>query len=235
MELLATVVSSDTTTNVYCSNYYASKHILAFGDSLTKGFVHESINTDVVYFSYALRLMTLLPFTHTIQLGQNGEQTQFMEKRLNNVLYKLSGDKSIPDIVIIWGGTNDLFNSRTAKDSSKTVYLTARHIIAMHKFVHHFGAMNNKTIRTIAITIPYSPHYSYKETLMLQSINKEIITYSNSNISNNMLVLDMENEFNANITSNKIYWSYDLVHYSKQGYAEIGNKLFELICKFVKQ
>ena len=232
---ITTILCVDSTTNLYCSNYFASKRIVAFGDSLTKGFVRTSTNSDVVYYSYALRLMTLLPFSNIIQLGLNGEQTQFKEKRLNNVLYKLSNEKTIPDVVIIWGGTNDIFYAKNVKDSSVVPHLTTRHIISMHKFVNHFGAMNNKTIKTIAITIPWSPHYTYREVTMLQAVNKYILAYARDNASNEMAVLDMENEFNSNITTNLKYWSADLVHYSKEGYIEIANKLFDLLCKFAKK
>ncbi|EFC39933.1 predicted protein [Naegleria gruberi] len=77
--------------------------ILALGDSLTKGYYNNGFS----YHPYANRLSFLLTNKYHVEpFGENGEETQEMKERLDQILDYYAKD-AFKGVIII-GGTNDL-------------------------------------------------------------------------------------------------------------------------------
>jgi lysophospholipase L1-like esterase len=178
-------------------------------------------DSKIDHHPYSIRLNTLLNSTSVvIESGVNGEQTKSMIRRLNNVL-----PNSNAKIVIILGGTNDINHNFVPSKITNN-------IIHLYKIALNSKIYLNSTVYTVAITIPPMKGWKEVNDKVRLDINKEIKQYAMAN-KELVALLDLENVFDStNSTNNLKYWSTDLVHFSKLGYDEIANMLFETLVNF---
>ncbi len=192
------------------------KYILAFGDSLTKGYYNYGRN----YHPYAIKMNKLLEENNfnckVIDSGLNGEVTKHMLDRIksffegDNLIYKLSH-------VIIYAGANDLGYLSHDK--------IANNIIALHKYVLDRG------VPTILITLPenkcdemydFYGEKRHKTNELLKEMGNKI---------ENLTICDLDSLIkykSMKKSDKKKYWD-DHVHYTPDGYDLIGEILFNTI------
>ena len=170
-EVMSLIISNNNSyisqrLNCFVKMLLEKGNILAFGDSLTKGFVKEGRHHSFLH-PYTMELSRLLNSVSSVtgqqnidfqdfisEQGKSGETTEFMMYRLRAVLKnqtELSTTNSSNyftrvknrnfTFVIILGGTNDLAYKLSPK-------FIVNNLISMHKLVHEYGGYS------IAITVP---------------------------------------------------------------------------------
>ncbi len=158
--------------------------IIALGDSFTEGFLVDKNYTDY-----------LADEGHDIiNLGLNGDRTSGMLRRF------------VPepsDILIIFGGSNDFFDSASAENTYKNVKsildksLSDQNIVVIPPYMEE---------------IPEYPRY--------ELINNSIDTYASLILNDEIIVID----------ARKIKPSYiDGLHMREDFHKELANKILEMI------
>ena len=190
--------------------------ILAFGDSLTKGYIQSG-----VYHPYTLKLNQHLKNDNLSYIvddnGLNGEKTDTMISRLKDIL-----NTTKYEMVIIFAGTNDL----GWKVDPVTII---ENIEKIHKVALE------KNLRTMAVTLPiniFEKGESY--SIRRKQVNEGIINLTKMN--KNMNLCNSEGRIPCNledvIFSNEDeddnkneYWS-DGLHLSSKGYDLLGDLIY---------
>jgi lysophospholipase L1-like esterase len=192
------------------------KNILAFGDSLTKGYY----NFGLKYHPYSIKMNKLFLENNidynVIDSGVNGEVTKTMLERIKtffekeNFIFEFSH-------VIIFAGTNDLGSVSSDK--------IAENILNLHKYVLEKG------VKSVLITLPENEcdsmydFYSEKR----KKVN-EILRREAENIQN-LAVCDLDKliKYNSiNKSERKKYWD-DHLHFTAEGYDLIGENIFNTV------
>lgn len=191
----------------------SGRSVVAFGDSLTHGYIAK--NERIVH-PYSLRLAELLG-TVVFERGQNGAMTGEMVVRLPTVLE----EDNMADVcvVIILGGTNDLTRK---KDASEMI----QNLKMLHQIAQNYTVGRSHFIYTVAITIPENG-WGINETARLE-VNRALREYTRS-CPDRMALLDLEHEFTQSDPTNAAFWFRDMGHFSSLGYDTIGEKLFEVM------
>ena len=194
--------------------------ILCFGDSLTRGlFVAPNGDWHKVH-PYSIMLNQLLRNdSNAVAAGVNGELTSDMVERLPKELEKIPSTR----VVIILGGTNDLGHRRPP--SSVIANIVRLHDIAQNHTSHD---PDHPTF-TVAVTIPMA-RWPFDPQARLD-INAGIRAYAKSDC--HVALLDLENYRNQSVVENAVYWSPDFVHFSEEGYDEIGRLVYEKMDSFI--
>ena len=200
---------------------YRIRRIVAFGDSLTEGFLAGGRK----YYPFTTKLEEKLnnSFNFTrfevLNEGISGECVFItMATRLPKLLDRI-GDRI--DLFIILGGTNDLYQL----DCPKHVNV-AYELISLHKMVHKAG------IKSLVCTIPQCWDYDGKCEETRKGINKKLKQWAQGH-QNNTLFLDLAAKLPMRVLSKqmrKLYWD-DEVHPTRIGYEKIAELLFHVIKK----
>ena len=193
-----------------------TKYILAFGDSITRGYY----NNGLKYHPYSNRLNILLKENNlnykTIEKGINGEITKIMLERLKSYFECEISDYKY-DYVIIYAGSNDMDYLEYEK--------IAFNIIELHKYIISKGA------KSILITLPENKcdiifdFYSNKRKQlneMLLKLAKEIPEIVICDIDKSIKYKSM------NKKERKKYWD-DNEHYTPEGYDLLAELIFNTI------
>jgi len=198
----------------------AGRGILCFGDSLTKGLAPDLSPTEwEKYWPYSKQLIKLVSqYFHNdtnlipkvVDDGVNGEMVSRMKHRITLLL-----TKNLYDVVIILGGTNDLGHKRSKDDILNDLY-------EIYTTVHNFGLKSNRTIYTIAVTIP--PLSWPVNQAARTEVNNALKEYVNKNITRTYLI-DLDRVLTTT-HSDKKYYSSDNVHFSPIGYDLIGELVY---------
>ena len=191
----------------------AFSRLLAFGDSLTEGFFLDEETGRVKFHSYSIMLQKLLLNTTVSESGISGERTTSMIRRLPILL-----TSHAPDIVVILGGTNDLYAFRLSNKVS--------HKILSNLIYLHFIALSDSNVKaTLPVTIPPLTNALDLDDKVRQTVNKGIIIFSQECLNSPWLSLESIWQGETNTT----FWSKDMVHFSPKGYDEIGNMIYSLL------
>jgi len=195
------------------------KRIIAFGDSLTEGY----LNGGRKFYPYSTKLEEKLNsyFNWTrfevLNEGISGECAfTEMVTRLPKVLDRI-GDRA--DLVIILGGTND-YNKLDCINRINV----AHEVITLHKIVHKRG------LRSVLVTIPECSKFNKKCDENRVRVNDKLRSYASKH-KKNTLLCDLGKFMplrNMSSFDRKIYWD-DKVHPSKVGYDKIAALLFHTI------
>lgn len=195
------------------------KYILAFGDSLTKGYYLNGYK----YHPYSIKLNQLLKENNfnyeAIPSGINGETT---DKMIDRIEYLLADNSKIKfNIVIIYAGANDM-HFRSAVE-------IAKNIISIHKLVIESG------LKSILVTLPENEvddiykWYGEKRVEINEILKKEI-----KNLPN-ILLCDLDQELKYSKMKKdekKLIWD-DNIHYTPEGYNLLGNIIFKSLNNFL--
>ena len=205
-------------------------HVI-IGDSLTHGmYVYDEGNERIwqKVHPYSIQLqksfndVQRLSSVKVIEKGISGERTHSMVGRLPSELHSTK-----PKLVIILGGTNDLFSKISA---DKII----RNVINLHQLALKYQASSGHTTYTIAVTIPQLPMDSNNKEVNEKrlEVNKGIRAFAKK-CDSRVTLFEMESLFDQNnLVVNKKYWSVDNVHFSPLGYDTIGQLLYKLILDF---
>jgi len=196
----------------------STKYILAFGDSLTKGYY----NFGLKYHPYSLRINKLFEENEldfkVIESGVNGEGTEKMLKRIKTFFQ----GENFPlkfSLVIIYAGANDL--------GSMSYEKIAENILSLNKYVIECG------LPTILVTLPQSQcdimydFYGEKRIKVNEHLRKvaiEIEKLTICDLDNHIRFISMDNK------ERKKYWD-DHIHFTPLGYDLIGEYIFNTIKK----
>jgi lysophospholipase L1-like esterase len=201
----------------------SKKLILAFGDSLTKGYY----NFGLKYHPYSIKMNKLLEennyFYKVIDSGVNGEGTTKMLERIQT-FFEGDDSQDLTDkfsLVIIYAGTNDL--------GSMSYDKIAENIIKLHKYVIAKG------VPTVLVTLPQNQcDLMYDFYGDKRHNTNEILREAAKNIEN-LTICDLDSLIkykSMNKSDRKKYWD-DHLHYSPEGYDLIGEYLFDSIRKLL--
>ena len=186
--------------------------ILCLGDSLTAGYQSSTGYGYISYHPYTEILGNLLSKKRhklcidfsVLNKGINGDTTSGMLER-----FKGDVEAEKPDIVIIWGGINDLYQGCSPEDTM----------------------LNLKELFRRCLDIAAEPiACSVTSTLMLQSLN-EVIRHLNNLIETHCVVkgfmfidlYEATSDENGKLTSS---YSDDGIHLSKAGYQRVAETIF---------
>lgn len=201
------------------------KLILCFGDSLTAGLTRK----NQPYTPYTDKLQQVLTnrlcedqagreelIPRVVNAGVCNEKTKDMCLRWKQILDEF-GDRA--DFALILGGTNDL-------EADRPTYDTIGNLKQLHLMAHHVG------IRTGVLTVPdcregCTPDIPRPFEKELKEINDELRTFVELN-PKKMFLADVaaklpQDDFHGHL------WEFDHVHFSAQGYNELGDFLAALL------
>lgn len=194
--------------------------ILCFGDSLTKGLAPElSANEWEKYWPYSIQLKkSIIQYynndTSIIPIvkddGINGEMVSHMKHRIVDIL-----SKSLYDVVVVLGGTNDLGHHRSKDEILADLY-------EIYHTINSFGLKSNRNIYSFVMTIP-PLGWPVNQTTR-DEVNIALREYVTKNITESYLI-DLDKVLTTTHKDKK-YYSSDNVHFSPAGYDLIGNLIF---------
>ena len=195
------------------------KRILAFGDSLTEGFMSGGRK----FYPYTTKLEEKLNsyFNWTrfevLNEGISGECVfTEMVTRLPKVLGRVGNRVNL---VIILGGTNDFHKL----DCLKRVNV-AHEVISLHKIVHKAG------LKSVLVTIPECSSLGKKCDKARVKVNDKLRGWALAH-KKNTLLCDLGQYMplhNMSMFDRKVFWD-DEIHPSKIGYDKIAALLFHTI------
>lgn len=196
-----------------------TKYILAFGDSLTKGFYMNGIK----YHPYTNKFNSLLVENEfenykAFPSGVNGETTKSMLDRLKTFFGESSKSPFKYSIIIIFAGINDLGYSSADK--------IVENIMELHNIARN-GGVNF----TVLVTLPENEcdkiYSFYTER------RQEANDFFRSKVkgTENVFLCDLDKEIKFSSMSKEDkekYWD-DGLHFSPAGYDLIGEILFNTL------
>jgi len=210
----------------------ARKIVLCFGDSLTEGYLGPDDDFKPYSDQLRQRLRDLAsdtsPCPVIINAGVTGETSGDLRMRLfqffklGSILADEQGKllDSLPDIVLILGGTNDL--------AYYTAEHTINHLVNIHEFVRSFGA------RTGVLTIPdvrfgdnlEREPFKEKQT----EINKLLRDHAEQHCDKSFLV-DVAAAFpqDPQDPSRAEIWGKDGMHFTAKGYEALADLLADAL------
>jgi lysophospholipase L1-like esterase len=197
-----------------------TKMILAFGDSLTKGYYNRGKDGGVKYHPYSIMMNNLfeqnnLPF-RVLDSGVNGQKSIEMISRLKE---ELETSNYRFKLIIIFAGTNDLGYF----DNGNEIEKIAENIIGLYKI----AAQN--AIPCLIANLPENefdiiePKFTEKK----QKLNQLIKSFSES--YRDIYICDLEKEMpflSRTKEERNIYWD-DELHFTPAGYDELGRIFYE--------
>lgn len=221
-------------------------HVLGFGDSLTYGIIKSGENAPSPH-PYSISLSNLFGSDRNIsiyQSGQPGELTNYMVRRLKNLVMKKYWNNKDLKLAIILGGTNDVGCGVNAPG-------IIQNLIQLHQIIHNisynqvgldYSTSSRRSIEninsqryavfTLAITIPDLEWPFNKNDHVRKSVNQALREYAQY-CSHRVLLLDLEGMFNYQVNATNLqYWSGDGVHFSSVGYDTIAMMLYDTILKY---
>ncbi|CAB4375814.1 SGNH hydrolase [Rhizophagus irregularis] len=198
-------------------------NILLFGDNLTAGWVKNEDGYGT-YHPYGLRVQKRfedegLDVEVTVS-GVPGEcVVQSMEERLK---HELEQPGKWYDWVVILGGTNDVINGYSAWD----IYDGLKKLYAL---CSKHGA------RILGVTVPEFDwdlvnHLDYQRRI----VNEHLNVYNNSTTRNAFTLFLLDRFFpmqSLTTEQRRIFWDYDGVHPTEEGYDLMGDMIFDLLLK----
>lgn len=192
--------------------------ILAFGDSLTTGYIKGG--RDHKPYSKELKRLLVargIPVSQLriITAGKDGESTETMPERLQGIINRYRSSSTPITHCIILVGTNDL---STMKPSQ-----IAWNIDNLHRIASECGA------HTVAVTIPQMA--ADKSGLHIAEVRKVVNEAIRSGkIAPNALVADVSAllQFHNISREQKAYLWDDGIHYTAAGYVEMA-RIFEKV------
>lgn len=198
------------------ASYCKGHTVIAFGDSLTHGYIHQ--NQNIVH-PYSLRLSELLQ-ANVLEFGVNGEATNQMVSRFSHILR----DVNMSDVrsVVILGGTNDLVKRLSALE-------IIQNILSLHQMALTAYADRRAPIFTVAVTVPENA-WGVNESTRLD-INVAIRQYAAS-CPYLIALVELEHAFTQTSPDNAKYWFKDMGHFSSLGYDTIAEMIYEIMTKF---
>ena len=206
----------------------SSKIVLAFGDSLTEGW----INGGKEFYSFTTHLKQLLnkkcgPYYEVVNAGLSGETVaKEMYQRLPVILAKY---ESI-DLLIIQGGTNDILKD---KGLNSTVKL-------FDEFKKLLDTALNYNVKKIcALTIMEGYYTSLDEAILSHTecnnlrlnFNNQLIDYIQSIGNEKIFCCDFASKlplFTLESAVQKEFWD-DLIHPSIHGYKKMASIIYDHI------
>ena len=196
--------------------------ILALGDSLTAGSVYPTKRKSFPH-PYEWHLQDLLRnSTSIVQAGIPGERTDQILKRLPALLQANPTIK----VVVILGGTNDLYGRRWAVPANIITSLQN-----MYRLI--WNTSPSDPIFIVAVTVPQAPALMSGVLGDARSLVNRNIREIQKRCSARMALLDLENSFDQTDKENiSKYWSPDLIHFNSRGYDEMGEMLYRVSILF---
>ena len=192
--------------------------ILALGDSLTAGSVYPTKRKSFPH-PYEWHLQKLQHNVSTIvQAGIPGERSDQILKRLPSLLLSNPSIK----LVVILGGTNDLYGRRCAVPAN---------IISSLQSIYRsiWNTLQTDPVFIVAVTIPQAPALLSGTLGDARLLVNRNIREIQKRCSTRMALLDLENSFDQSEKENiPKYWSPDLIHFNSHGYDEIGEMLYRV-------
>lgn len=199
-------------------------NILAFGDSLTRGYYNKGKN----HHPYTMKLQYLLNKMDAKKCfiveneGKDGDLAfGEMPRRMEEVL---KDSKKLFDWVIILGGTNDIYNKNHA--GKHTAIELTQNIATVHEIAHHHGA------RTVAVTIP---DVECESTEMCQdmkqtreSVNVNLRAYSIEH-KRNVILCDLADSLVRHKMDHKLIGQFfeGGLHLKPRGYEKMAKLMFD--------
>jgi lysophospholipase L1-like esterase len=220
------VVSSSPTPNleteaVNLMTLSKGKKIIAFGDSLTRGYHVSHKTAKPKFHPYVHTLSLMMNYSSQIvEAGLNAELTQHMIGRLPDVLELNPGFK----VVIILGGTNDLWGLKN--ENTSVINIKELHRIAL--------STGNTTdpIYTVAVTIPQAPPIELNNSPHRRLLNEGIRKFS-ERCSQRIALLDLESAFNQSVPGNsEKFFGPDEIHLNVHGYDRLGELLHHVMTTY---
>lgn len=210
--------------NLKSTDLNNKKNILAFGDSLTKGYY----NFGLKYHPYSIKINKLLEENNynyqVLDSGINGEGTVSMLDRITTFFDETENSQEMAckfSLVIIYAGANDLGHMSYDK--------IAENILSLHNYVIDQG------VPSILVTLPQNQcDLMYDFYGDKRHNTNEILRERAKNIKN-LTVCDLDSFLKYKSMSKsdrKKYWD-DHIHYSPEGYDLIGEYIFNEIKKLL--
>lgn len=192
-----------------------TRHILCYGDSLTAGVSGDKL------FPYATSLQAELQLLHldvnVSHVGLPGWTTrQFVDVLEDPEKGLVATMSRLPrvDVVILWGGTNDMVASAPQEISSRLELL-------------HQTALQHGAKHTLALTIPESgwPHEDPEIMAKTKRINENLWDAFSSSLKTTLVAFPFPYHESSPI------FHEDGTHLTEQGYRELGEHLARLIAE----
>ncbi|XP_057289921.1 uncharacterized protein LOC130612599 isoform X1 [Hydractinia symbiolongicarpus] len=199
-------------------------NMLAFGDSLTRGYYNKGKN----HHPYTMKLQYLLNKMDAKRCfiveneGRDGDMAfGEMPKRMEEFF---DNSKKQFEWVIILGGTNDIYNKKHA--GRHTAAELTQNILSVHHLAHQHGA------RTVAVTIPEVECQSsdlcqdMKQTR--EAVNDNLRTFALDH-KNSVMLCDLAGSLVRNKISHKLVGQFfeGGLHLKPRGYETMAKIIFE--------
>eukprot|EP00696_Hemimastix_kukwesjijk_P017788 gnl/Hemi2/6530_TR2228_c0_g1_i1.p1 gnl/Hemi2/6530_TR2228_c0_g1~~gnl/Hemi2/6530_TR2228_c0_g1_i1.p1 ORF type:complete len:281 (-),score=89.33 gnl/Hemi2/6530_TR2228_c0_g1_i1:208-1050(-) len=197
--------------------------ILAFGDSLTQGFVKHGTE----WFPYTVRLQSLLDkqfgsgSIRVVNEGVSGERTDSMVWRLPKVLTKaLAAGQNFTAIVIL-GGTNDIFFQ---KPNDVIANLVTLRVLSKSHGASVFFMTVPELRQEEGVDLYIRTRNTINDGL------RDTVCANHSASLVDLAALIPQHTLSAE--RRKELWDPDLVHFSPQGYNKMGEIVFAALQDF---
>ena len=195
-----------------------SPKVFCYGDSLTAG-TSPPGNKLYPYGKYLQEKLRAVPGLESSRVGWKGYPGWTSSQLLNiaplpSLLDDVNSKIGKIDVVIILAGSNDLAYGTDSQEIFDT-------IAGIHEIAHSKGC------KTIALSIPPSSWQKQSDTArsLAISVNSKLELWSRENQLNTMFAPFPISEFDASSG----FWCSDGLHFSPEGYKEIGESLVPFV------
>ena len=191
------------------------KYIMAFGDSLTKGYYHLGMK----YHPYTIKLNELLQKNKynykVIDFGLNGEKSLSMTERISTI-FQLYENKF--DLVIIFSGTNDLGSGIDINEIFENIKLINKKV-------------SQKNLWSIITTLPENQIDELEVSYYEKKKKLNSLIRSLSSDENKTIICDLEKEmpFISLNEENKKKYLDDALHFTPEGYNQLGKIFYDCL------
>jgi lysophospholipase L1-like esterase len=198
-----------------------SLKILCLGDSLTAGYQSSAGYGYISYHPYPEMLGNLLEKKKSItgieflvlNKGINGDTTSGMLKRFHGNV-----ENEEPDIVIIWGGINDLYRDCSSEDVMLNLKELYRRCVAIET-------------EPVACSVTSTRGF-LRLNEVIRDLNRLIETYC---VLEGFLFIDLY-EATADVDGQlKSLYSDDGIHLSRAGYQRVAETIFNKLEKYISE
>lgn len=203
--------------------------IMAFGDSLTEGWIDDGAN----FRPYTIRLQEFLDEAfqdqRSFEVHNKGFSGEFVVDQMTTRLPQLLKENKRYDLVIILGGTNDL--SEASFGDERKIFDGLK---LLHDLTKEYGA------KSVAVTLPETDFY-YKDlasngTSYVKETGEKVRILLNEKLreyatQTNTCLCDLAKELpQTSLTAEELdkFWD-DGLHFTAAGYERMAQILFETI------
>jgi len=196
--------------------------IFCYGDSLTAG-TSPPLKEDFPYGKHLQETLRSVPGFESSLVRWKGypgwtSSALFSDSGLAGLLNNIHASVGTLDLVIILAGTNDLAYNFDCEEIFES-------ISSIHNIAHSKGC------KTVALGIPPSGWQAQSESA------KTVANNVNSKLKDAAAKIDSKMTFvpfPIDFDRNSGYWSSDTLHFSPEGYRQIGESLSPIISDILK-